>query len=193
MRKYKTPDISGMYDIDYMPRKGKKEEIMTREEAIKYLYSSGMSDEQVNAVVKALEQEPCEECEHINPCMYCEHTFKEKGASDTEQEPCDDAISREEAIHCITESELGQETFTDAKYRIRELPPVQPVSKWIPVSERLPKKNVEVLITTEWDGITIGEMFSNNDWFIHEGATNADIDDIKAWMPLPEPYKEAEE
>ena len=164
MRKYKTPDISGMYDIDYMPRKGKKEEIMTREEAIKYLYSSGMSDEQVNAVVKALEQEPC-----------------------------DDAISREEAIHCITESELGQETFTDAKYRIRELPPVQPVSKWIPVSERLPKKNVEVLITTEWDGITIGEMFSNNDWFIHEGATNADIDDIKAWMPLPEPYKEAEE
>ena len=59
--KYKTPDISGMYEIDYMPRKGKKEEIMKREEAINYLYSSGMSDEQVNAVVKALEQEDCED------------------------------------------------------------------------------------------------------------------------------------
>ena len=62
-------------------------------------------------------------------------------------------------------------------------------NKWIPISERLPDKNVEVLVTTEWDCITIGEMFSINDWFIHEGATNADIDDIKAWMPLPKPYK----
>ena len=62
--------------------------------------------------------------------------------------------------------------------------------RWIPVSERLPESNVEVLVTTEWDCITIGEMFSSNDWFIHEGATNADTDDIKAWMPLPEPYKE---
>ena len=65
-------------------------------------------------------------------------------------------------------------------------------NKWIPVSERLPEKNVEVLVTTEWDCITIGEMFSSNDWFIHEGATNADIDDIKAWMPLPKPYESQE-
>ena len=35
---------------------------MTKEQAINYLYSSGMSDEQVNEVVKALEQEPCEDC-----------------------------------------------------------------------------------------------------------------------------------
>ena len=63
------------------------------------------------------------------------------------------------------------------------------VGCWIPVSERLPEKNVEVLVTTEWDCITIGEMFSDNDWFIHEGATNANVDEIKAWMPLPEPYK----
>lgn len=61
--------------------------------------------------------------------------------------------------------------------------------RWIPVSERLPEKNVEVLATTEWGEITIAEMFSNNDWFIHEGATSVDIDDIIAWMPLPKPYK----
>lgn len=62
-------------------------------------------------------------------------------------------------------------------------------SRWIPVSERLPEKNVEVLVTTEWDCITIGERFSNNDWFIHDGSTTTDIDDIQAWMPLPTPYK----
>ena len=61
--------------------------------------------------------------------------------------------------------------------------------RWIPVSKRLPEKNVEVLVTTEWDCITIAEMFSNNDWYIYEGTTSANIDEIKAWMPLPEPYK----
>ena len=59
------------------------------------------------------------------------------------------------------------------------------MSKWIPVSERLPEKNVEVLATTKWDEVTIAEMYSANDWFIHEGATNAKTDGIVAWMPLP--------
>ena len=31
-----------------------------------------------------------------------------------------------------------------------------------------------------------------NDWFIHEGATNAETDEIVAWMPLPEPYEPQE-
>lgn len=61
---------------------------------------------------------------------------------------------------------------------------------WIPVSERLPKKGVEVLATTRWGAVTIAEMFSANDWLIHEGATNAGADDIVAWMPLPKPYEE---
>ena len=67
-------------------------------------------------------------------------------------------------------------------------------TEWIPVSDRLPEKNVEVLATTSWDAVTIAEMYSANDWFIHEGTTNAETDEIVAWMPLPEPYKaESEE
>ena len=65
--------------------------------------------------------------------------------------------------------------------------------KWIPISERLPEKNVEVLATTEWGAVTIAEMYSANDWFIHEGTTNAETDEIVAWMPLPKPYKKSEE
>jgi len=77
---------------------------------------------------------------------------------------------------------------------LKELKQLREQTKWILISERLPEKNVEVLIATEWDCITIGEMFSSNDWHIHEGATNAGIDDIKAWMPLPQPHKaESEE
>jgi hypothetical protein len=67
-------------------------------------------------------------------------------------------------------------------------------SPWISTSKRLPERDVEVLATTRWGEITIAEMFSANNWFIHEGATNAEIDEIVAWMPLPEPYKaESEE
>ena len=62
-------------------------------------------------------------------------------------------------------------------------------SPWIPISERAPEKDVEVLATTRWGEITIAEMFSANNWFIHEGATNAEIDEIVAWMPLPAPFK----
>ena len=64
---------------------------------------------------------------------------------------------------------------------------------WIPVSERLPEMDVEVLATTEWGEVTMSEMYSANDWFIHEGATNAKTDDVLAWMPLPEPMKVGEE
>ncbi len=62
-------------------------------------------------------------------------------------------------------------------------------NKWIPTSERLPEKNVEVLATTEWGAITIAERCSENEWFIYEGDTTANADEIKAWCELPEPYK----
>lgn len=62
-------------------------------------------------------------------------------------------------------------------------------SPWILVSKRLPEKDVEVLATTRWGEITIAKMYSENDWFIHEGATNAETDEIVAWMPLPLPWK----
>ena len=63
------------------------------------------------------------------------------------------------------------------------------IFKWIPVSEELPDYNVEVLVTTAWNSITIAEKCKNGFWFICEGAVNAEDEDILAWMPLPEVYK----
>ena len=82
-------------------------------------------------------------------------------------------------------------TMDIAKNVILKALELQP--RWIPTSERLPEKDVEVLATTRWGEVTIAEMYSENDWFIHEGATNAEIDEIVAWMPLPKPYKESED
>ena len=108
-----------------------------------------------------------------------------------EQEPCEDAVSRQAVIDEIEFYQINPQHFDFVSLinDIKALPPVTPTQKWIPVSERLTEKNVEVLATTEWGEVTIAEMYSANDWFIHEGNTNAETDEIVAWMPLPQSYR----
>lgn len=55
-------------------------------------------------------------------------------------------------------------------------------TRWIPVSERLPKKN-DVYLVTMKDHEVYELSFSNERWFVQGN------DEIVAWMPLPQPYK----
>lgn len=61
--------------------------------------------------------------------------------------------------------------------------------EWIPVSERLPEKNVWVLVTVEKSGKCFQEIMRRSNYF---EAWIDDIDyytdEIIAWQPLPEPY-----
>ena len=81
-----------------------------------------------------------------------------------------------------------------AAERIKELPPAQPqrTGRWIPCSERLPELDVYVIATTQWYEITMACRIGDGEWFINEGDSNAYDDDVIAWMPLPEAYREGD-
>ena len=69
---------------------------------------------------------------------------------------------------------------------------LQPKTRWIPVSERLPEKHTPVIGTTEFDDIYKTEIYNDcgeNKWYA-DGYYDVPI---VAWIPLPEPYKESED
>ena len=65
--------------------------------------------------------------------------------------------------------------------------------RWIPVTERLPELESEVLVTDEYGEIRHADY---SDWLgkaefrtVEESMT---LEDVKAWRPLPAPYQEDE-
>lgn len=61
-------------------------------------------------------------------------------------------------------------------------------TRWIPVSERLPKENISVIGTTKFNDIYETELYDDcgeKKWY---ADGNYDVP-IVAWLPLPEPYK----
>lgn len=66
---------------------------------------------------------------------------------------------------------------------------------WIPVSERLPKDGQIVLFCDIDDDIMVGyHVKGRPDTHFTQDGTFEDMKNVKAWMPLPEPYEaESEE
>lgn len=119
-----------------------------------------------------------------------------------EQEPCEDDISRQAVLEMAYDmSEIDGEHFTEPYMvvdieDIQKLPSITPQpNQWIPVSERLPDKSGFYLVDQDGElrimEYNIGHPdypFYDKPSFVSEtfGRTNYGI---KAWMPLPEPYK----
>ena len=59
--------------------------------------------------------------------------------------------------------------------------------KWIPVSERLPENDTYTLVTTSRSyRIEMAWYFDGNFYW---NNSDTHMSGVKAWMPLPEPYK----
>lgn len=104
---------------------------------------------------------------------------------------------------------------TDAMNALRDLPSAQPEQRWIPVIERLPDDLAEVNVTwinhepePYYDFVkdkpfTASAIYYKGDWYwyssvcvdvLAEYGENrfdkiADVIEITAWMPFPEPYQ----
>lgn len=70
---------------------------------------------------------------------------------------------------------------------IEKLPSAQPEQRWIPCSERMPEESGWYIVTVEDETDTHLRWFS----MLH-GFEWDEKDNTIAWMPLPEPYKDAQ-
>lgn len=76
----------------------------------------------------------------------------------------------------------------------------RPKGKWIPVTERLPEEDGQYLITVKYKHVDDryediyaehGE-WSDGRWDMFCFGHCGEVEEIIAWMPLPEPYKRGE-
>ena len=117
------------------------------------------------------------------------------------QEPCDDVVSREMALEKMADYVASGcadsvEDFEEYSKIICQLPPVtQKSGKWIPVSERLPEDEQEILFSTKTGRVHSGKYHdddSANQWYSHRDKCRAWNNVVIAWMPLPKPYEPQE-
>lgn len=99
------------------------------------------------------------------------------------------------AIKCsmVTTPE-EHEALTIAERVLWEAEPIKQ-GRWIPCSERLPEYITSVLVQlTRTGDIFIGALVPNVDgtytmWDLPNFSSYICLEDVIAWMPLPEPYK----
>ena len=82
----------------------------------------------------------------------------------------------------------------DAARMLNTEPTITPEPHWIPVTERLPKEDVDVLCQTISGAKLVASYGFLNPWGKEKGWITSEFNRlskemIEAWMPLPEPYK----
>lgn len=118
-----------------------------------------------------------------------------------EQRTSEDCISRE-AVKKLKKYRFNYDTNTTIPKTdifvkiadIEELPPVTSKTRWIPVSKRLPDRDVDVLTYHRNESFDYQYVSwideSTGKWAGFIGNLH---DEVIAWMPLPEPYKAGSE
>ena len=67
------------------------------------------------------------------------------------------------------------------------------VSRWIPVSERMPEESGDYLVTIKWKGSYSGDAYIEiNIAEYRKKLKEWDCVDVIAWMPLPAPFEPQE-
>ena len=155
----------------------------------------GMTNIKASEVLKELKMYS-EDLPHYSPDEVAEAL--EMAIKLLEQPPCEDAISREEALKVMCDKCPMYNCVTGcSSYRhIEKMPSVTPSynsikteleqqTKWIPVSKRLPKRG-EIVLWCNKDGRVFTSAITYQTKTIFSVGKHHDV---IAWMPLPQPYK----
>ena len=113
--------------------------------------------------------------------------------------PCEDAISRQAVLDAVLLVPIAPLIKGDNVHYervvyenvIKDLPSVTPAPKmgmWIPVSERLPEDKQAVLVWCPQYKNIYCAYFEKEQWWIFGAFVQMVPNEVKAWMPLPEPY-----
>ena len=105
------------------------------------------------------------------------------------EEPCTDAVSRQEAIRIAEQGQI--QGFEWQIKKLLGMPSAQPKQQWIPCSERLPEVDKEVFVYLFKDSPYIAWLDDCGIWFTEDFYVDEDEQPV-AWMPLPEPYKDTQ-
>ena len=104
------------------------------------------------------------------------------------------SVSVQDALYMAIKA-LEQDTVTEFADRCRECGIRYGRllnQKWIPVSERLPEENKTVIASTKY-GVYPETHYTKEygwEWAYESGMDYwRELNDVEAWMPLPEPYK----
>lgn len=122
-----------------------------------------------------------------------------------------DLISRKEVIELLTSRIISSKgiygdlggAVSGVRELIKAMPSAEPERKWIPVTERLPEEETDVLVSVHFDGHkspTVDlppsdyvEIASHVDGFWSSLSDEYKVawkkHHVVAWMPTPEPYR----
>ena len=104
-----------------------------------------------------------------------------------------DLISRQAALDAVinlwADKPFGNPALVEIKDCIEALPSAQPEHmSWTLCRHQMPENNVNVLFCRVDGEIFVGHHFHLDNYWVTMGYAIPD-NDVKAWMPLPEPYK----
>ena len=107
-----------------------------------------------------------------------------------------DVINRQTAIDALCDNcetvDSSCSHYPCKRYlAIEKLPSAQPEQRWIPVSERLPEGGHNIIFCDTKGNVCEGVYHAiPGQWVGFRWNAIYHHDDVMAWKPLPDPYKE---
>ena len=173
------------------------EECIEGEDDVSYITSDDVNA--LDMAIKALEQEPCKDAISrkavLDTLDKMDSVLDEDRTVETYKElltACYNDLPSVTPTTCIAKVTFCKDDLQELVDEKVEGLAQHMERRWIPVSERLPSvKNYQrkYLVTLK-DKTVCDAMFTECDG---EHWWNYNYDDVIAWMPLPEPYKEESE